>query len=99
MTEAQVLQCAPVPAGHAQASTPGHRGGRGRRLGTRLWSLLHAPALLTGGVSGPGGGTPIENDRGRPAGRPAGGPTGAKTGPGQRVLGLLGWRGSGAVGG
>ena len=71
MTEAQVLQCAPVPAAHAQASTPGHRSGRGRRLGTRLWSLLHAPALLAGGVSGPGEVALIEDDRGRLAGRQA----------------------------
>ena len=64
MTEAQILQCAPAPAAHAGTSTvPGGRGRRSRRLGTRLWSLLHAPALLAGGVSGPGNVTSIEDDR------------------------------------
>jgi hypothetical protein len=73
MTEAQILQCAPAPAAHAGTSTvPGGRGRRSRRLGTRLWSLLHAPALLAGGVSGPGGdGTYIEDDRVRLAHRQA----------------------------
>jgi len=71
MTEAQILQCAPVQAAHAQAPAPGDRSRRSRRLGTRLWSLLHAPALLTGGVSGPGDVALIEDDRGRLAGRRA----------------------------
>ena len=72
MTEAQTLQCAPAPAAHAGTSTvPGGGGRRGRRLGTRLWALLHAPALLAGGVSGPGGVTYIEDDRVRLAHRQA----------------------------
>jgi hypothetical protein len=71
MTEAQILQCAPVQAAHAQASAPGHRGRRGRRLGTRLWSLLHAPALLAGSVGGPGDVALIEDDRVRLAHRQA----------------------------
>jgi len=69
MTEAQLLQCAPVPAAHAQASAPGHRGRRALRLGTRLWTLLHAPALLAGSVRGPGDVALIEDDRGRLAHR------------------------------
>jgi len=68
MTEAQILQCTPVRTTHAQASPPA---GRGRRLGTRLWSLLHAPALLAGGVGGPGDVALIEDDRGRLAHRQA----------------------------
>jgi hypothetical protein len=50
---------------------PGARGRRGRRLGTRLWSLLHAPALLAGGVAGPADVTHIEDDRVRLAHRQA----------------------------
>jgi len=69
MTEAQILQCAPAPAAHAGKSTA--PGGRGRRLGTRLWSLLHAPALLAGGVGGPGDVALIEDDRRRLAHRQA----------------------------
>jgi hypothetical protein len=71
MTEAQILPCAPACTAHAQASTPNGRGRRGHRLGTRLWSLLHAPALLAGGVGGPGDVAFIEDDRGRLAHRQA----------------------------
>jgi hypothetical protein len=64
MTEAQILECVPTPAAHAGTSTaPGAHGRRGRRLGTRLWSLLHAPALLAGAAAGPGDVTHIEDDR------------------------------------
>jgi hypothetical protein len=72
MTEAQILQCPPAPAAQAGTSTvPGRRGRRDRRLGTRLWSLLHAPALLAGGVGGPGDVAHIEDDRVRLAHRQA----------------------------
>ena len=71
MTEAQILQCAPVQAARAQAPSPGGRGRRGRRLGTRLWSLLNAPALLAGQVGGPGDVALIEDDRSRLAHRQA----------------------------
>jgi hypothetical protein len=71
MTEAQILQCAPARAAQGETSTvPGGRG-RGRRLSTRLWTLLHAPALLAGGVGGPGDVTHIEDDRVRLAHRQA----------------------------
>jgi hypothetical protein len=72
MTEAQILQSPPAPAAQAGTSTvPGGRVRRSRRLGTRLWTLLHAPALLAGGVSGPGDVTHIEDDRARLAHRQA----------------------------
>jgi hypothetical protein len=71
MTEAQILQCTTVRAAHAQASAPSDGGRRGRRLGARLWSLLHAPALLAGGVGGPGDVAFIEDDRRRLAHRQA----------------------------
>ena len=72
MTEAQILQSAPAPTVHAGTSTVrGGRGRRDRRLGTRLWTLLHAPALLAGGVGGPGDVAHIEDDRVRLAHRQA----------------------------
>jgi hypothetical protein len=72
MTEAQILECAPARAAHAETSTlPGRPGRRSRRLGTRLWTLLHAPALLAGGVGGPGDASHIEDDRVRLAHRQA----------------------------
>jgi hypothetical protein len=71
MTEAQIVECAPVQAARAQAPAPGGPSRRGRRLGTRLWSLLHAPALLAGHVGGPGDVAFIEDDRGRLAHRQA----------------------------
>ena len=67
-----MLQCAPARAAHAETSTvPGGRVRRGRRLGTRLWSLLRAPALLAGRVGGPGDVVFIEDDRVRLARRQA----------------------------
>jgi len=71
MTQAQILQCAPAPAHAGTSTVPGDRGRRSRRLGTRLWSLLHAPALLAGGVGSPGAVTHIEDDRARLAHRQA----------------------------
>jgi hypothetical protein len=71
MTEAQILQCTTVRAAHARGSTPSDRGRRGRRLGTRLWSLLHAQALLNGSAGGPGDVALLEDDRVRLAHRQA----------------------------
>ena len=72
MTEAHISQYSPMRLAHDYASTAtGGRGGRGRRLGARLWTLLHAPALLAGGVGGPGDVALIEDDRTRLAGRQA----------------------------
>jgi hypothetical protein len=72
MAETQILQCGPARAAHAETSTvPAGRGRRSRRLGTRLWSLLHARALLAGSVGGPGDVAYIEDDRVRLAHRQA----------------------------
>ena len=71
MTEVQIVQCAPAPPHAGTSTVPVDRVRRSRRLGTRLWSLLHAPALLAGGVGGPGDVTQIEDDRVRLAHRQA----------------------------
>jgi len=74
MTETPILECAPVREAPAPTSTPRGRVRRvrpSRRLGTRLWTLLRAPALLDGGVGVPGDVALIEDDRGRLAGRQA----------------------------
>ena len=72
MTEAQILECGPAQAAHAETLTlPGRPGRRSRRLGTRLWTMLHAPALLAGGVGGPGDVSHVEDDRVRLAHRQA----------------------------
>ena len=55
------------PAQHARAAGGGAAAaGRGKsRLGTRLWALLHAQALLRGTISGAGGAWDAEDDRRR----------------------------------
>ncbi len=45
--------------------------GRGRRARRALWSLLHAQALLDGGVGGPYDVAVVEDDRRRLAARRA----------------------------
>jgi hypothetical protein len=56
-----------TPPATAQAPTSG--GGRARRAGARLWSLLHAPAFLSGGSGGPYDPAFIEDDYRRLAAR------------------------------
>jgi hypothetical protein len=58
---------APAPAG-----APAAGGRRTRRAGARLWSLLHAQALLSGSAGGPNDPAFIEDDARRLAGRRAG---------------------------
>jgi hypothetical protein len=62
---------APAPAVAAPAVTARSRGGRRHELGRRLWSLLHAQALLNGTASGPGDVAHVEDDRRRLAARRA----------------------------
>ncbi len=58
---------APAVADPAPAARRG--GSRRHELSRRLWSLLHAQALLNGTAGGPGDVAFIEDDRRRLAGR------------------------------
>jgi hypothetical protein len=60
---------APASAVAASAATARSRGRRGHELGRRLWSLLHAQALLNGTAAGPGDLGFAEDDRRRLAAR------------------------------
>ena len=77
MSETQALRGSPARTAGASVPAPavGGRGGRGRRVAVRLWSLLHAQALLDGTARRPGDAatvvTAIEDDRQRLAARRA----------------------------
>jgi hypothetical protein len=72
MTEIQIRRVARIHTAHGQASTVGGgSGGRTRRTGLRLWTLVHAQALLNGTTGGTGDVAFIEDDRQRLAGRRA----------------------------
>ena len=53
------------PARHALAAGDGTAGGSKGRLAMRLWTLLHAQALLRGTIGGATGGLNAEDDRWR----------------------------------
>ena len=55
------------PARHARAAGDGANAASGRnsRLAMRLWTLLHAQALLDGAIGGAGRGLNAEDDRWR----------------------------------
>jgi hypothetical protein len=75
MTGTQVREATPARTTVAPASavaapaTARSRGRRGHELGRRLWSLLHAQALLNGTAAGPGDVGFAEDDRRRLAAR------------------------------
>jgi len=71
MTETEIWQDSRIRAARGQASRVDDTGRRSRRAGMRLWSLLHAQALLGGTTGGPGDVAFIEDDRRRLAARPA----------------------------
>jgi len=71
MTETRIWSSRISPA-RAQAPAAGRGVGRGRRAGARLWSLLRAPALLSGPGGGPHDAAFAEDDYRRLAGRKAG---------------------------
>ena len=58
-------------AAGGRASTAGGGRNRSGRVGSRLWALLNAQALLNGGAGDPGGVALIEDDRRRMAARRA----------------------------
>lgn len=71
MAETQAWRAARIRQAHGEA--PAASGGVSRRYraGVRLWTLLHAPALLRGTAGGPDDVTFIEDDRRRLAARRA----------------------------
>jgi hypothetical protein len=71
MTEIQIWRSSGIHTAQGQASIVGGRGSRSRRAGRRLWTLLHAQALLNGTTCDPGNVAFIEDDRQRLAGRRA----------------------------
>lgn len=71
MTETQSWRASRIHVSRGLASTVGGAGSRSRRAGIRLWSLLHAQALLNGTTGGPGDVTFVEDDRRRLAARRA----------------------------
>ncbi|HEY2692652.1 MAG TPA: hypothetical protein VGJ50_29740 [Streptosporangiaceae bacterium] len=70
MTETRIWSYSRIRPACAQAPVAGS--GRGRRIGARLWSLLHAPALLSGPGGGPHEAAFVEDDYRRLGGRQAG---------------------------
>jgi hypothetical protein len=71
MTELQIKRVARIHTTHGQATAARGAGGRGRRAALRLWTLLHAQAILDGTAGGAGYVTFVEDDRQRLAGRRA----------------------------
>jgi hypothetical protein len=58
------------PARHAVGAVDTNAADRGKsRLAMRLWTLLHAQALLRGSIGGAGGALNAEDDRWRLAAR------------------------------
>jgi hypothetical protein len=70
MTETRIWSYSRIRPARAQAPVAGS--GRGCRIGARLWSLLHAPALLSGPGGGPHEAAFVEDDYRRLGGRQAG---------------------------
>ena len=71
MTEIQISRVARIHTAHGQPTTVRGTGSRSRPAALRLWTLLHAQALLNGTTGGAGDVAFIEDDRQRLAGRRA----------------------------
>ncbi len=71
MTDTQVWRSSRIREARGQASPTVGAGSRKRRAFPRLWTLLHAQALLNGATGGPGDVALIEDDRSRLAARRA----------------------------
>jgi hypothetical protein len=68
MAGTQIWRASRVAATGGRAPAGSGRGSRRHRAGLRLWTLLHAQALLNGTAGAPGGAALIEDDRRRMAG-------------------------------
>jgi hypothetical protein len=71
MTETQTWRVSRIHAAHDQVSTAGGTGNPSRQAAVRLWTLMHAQALLHGTTGGAGDVAFIEDDRQRLAARRA----------------------------
>ena len=71
MSVTQIWRASRTHEAHGQASPVGDACHRGRRAALRIWTLMHAQALLNGTTGGPGDVAFIEDDRQRLAARRA----------------------------
>jgi hypothetical protein len=69
MAGTQVWPASGIRQAHGEMPAVSAGESRRRRFGPRLWSMLHAQALLDGGAGDPYDVTVIEDDRRRLAGR------------------------------
>jgi len=65
MIGTEIWPASPIRRADGMASTVSSAGRSSRRVGIRLWAVLHAPALLGGTSGGPGDVAFIEDDRRR----------------------------------
>ena len=70
MIGTEICRASPIRRADGMASAVSSTGSGSRRVGVRLWALLHAPALL-GSIGGPGDVAFMEDDRRRLAARRA----------------------------
>jgi hypothetical protein len=70
MIGTEIWRASPIPRADGMASAVSSTDSGSHRVGIRLWTLLHAPALL-GSIGGPGDVAFIEDDRRRLAARRA----------------------------
>jgi hypothetical protein len=70
MIGTEIWRASPIPRADGMASAVSSSESGSRRVGVRLWALLHAPALL-GSIGGPGDVAFMEDDRRRLAARRA----------------------------
>jgi hypothetical protein len=71
MTETQIWRASRVYGGQGQAVPVGDACHRRRRVVLRLWTLMHAQAVLDGATGGAGDVALVEDDRRRLAARQA----------------------------
>jgi hypothetical protein len=71
MAVTQPWRASRARAADGRASAASGRRSRRGRAGPRLWALLNAQALISGGAGAPGGVAAIEDDRRRMAARQA----------------------------
>jgi hypothetical protein len=71
MSGTQIWRASRTRAAQGQASPAGGTGSRSRRAAVRMWTLMHARAVLNGTTGGAGDVAFIEDDRQRLAARRA----------------------------